>query len=169
MIHARKDSTLLRYFSASGFDHPNLQYGRAMEPLARKKFEDVICIQVLKCGLVIKRSQPWLCCSPDGLIRNVDGTFSLLEIKCPVSNRNSKINVNYITNGNLNKKHCYFTQLQVQMYVCNVAKCHFFVFSEIDYVHLEIEMDPEFLNKTIPHLESIYFKKVLPSLLKSPE
>ncbi|KAH7939910.1 hypothetical protein HPB52_019100 [Rhipicephalus sanguineus] len=58
-------------------------YGISMEPVARKEYESKTGRKVIQVGLVISTSQPWLCCSPDGLI-DEEG-IRLLEIKAPYS------------------------------------------------------------------------------------
>jgi hypothetical protein len=50
-----------------------------------------------------------------------------------------------VKEGKLKKTHSYFFQVQVQMYLCKAAKCHFFVFSPVDSLLIEIEYDRDFL------------------------
>lgn len=95
--------------------------------------------------LIIHLRQPWLCASPDGLLK--DGTETvLLEIKCPYKIRNDLIispakeesHVDYIgyEGGQLKlkRRHYYYTQVQIAMYVTNTRECFFCV-----CVHLPAE------------------------------
>jgi putative phage-type endonuclease len=141
---ARKQSTLLSYFFKASQDLVNLRYGREMEPVARFKYEQVTGNKVLSSGLIVKKKQPWLCASPDGIVLTPDGP-AVLEIKCPISCKNKKISVPYIQNETLKEKHEYYTQLQLQMYCSSVSKAHFFVYSSKDFLLIEVKRDETFL------------------------
>ncbi len=143
-ISRAKPSNQLKYFVALQGDHPNLRYGREMEPIAREKYMELTGNTVLLSGLFVKNCQPWICASPDGIVKSADEVF-LLEIKSPSSCKGKEIKVPYLENYTLKKNHEYFTQVQIQMYCANVAKCHFFVFTQADYVLLEIARDDDFL------------------------
>ena len=138
---------------------PGLRYGREMEGFARKKFEQLNACEVHQLGLVLNPLQPWLAGSPDGVTK-LGGEYVLLEIKCPLSCKDSPINVGYIMEGQLKKNHPYFAQIQVLLYLCNLKKCIFFVFSFADSVQLEI-------SRIIPKLEEIYYRELLPALCET--
>ncbi len=142
---ARQESTLMSYFKDTLVDNIDLRYGREMEVVARKKYELITSYAVLEVGLVVKVSQPWLSASPDGVVRKRNGELIVLEIKCPSSCKNDKISVPYVQNGSLKRGDKYFTQVQLQMYCCNVQLAHVFIFSEADYVLLEVERDDSYL------------------------
>jgi hypothetical protein len=116
-----------------------------MEPTARKKYEDVTGAKVQEAGLVFCEEQPWLACSPDGIIVNTSGELTVLEIKCPIKCREDRINVDYLRDGKLKKTDQYYFQVQMQLYLCKAKKCHFFVFSTADYLLIEIDRDEAFL------------------------
>lgn len=152
----------------------DMAYGLQTEPIARNCFCNSTGLKVYTIGLVIKIAQPFLATSPDGIILE---DKSLLEIKCPVTCKNSIIvdresntsNVPYLffnSKGKieLKKSHIYFTQIQVSMYVTGLTKCHFFVYSKNDNVHLEIQRDELFLVQYVPKMEEFYFKYLLPKL-----
>ncbi len=121
-----------------------MAYGSTMEPIAREQFKVLFKKDVIDCGLVVNKTLPWLGASPDGLIKEDDSSVSILEIKCPSSCEDGQIDVDYIVNGALKKTHPYYTQIQITMLLCHSLKCHFFVFSMADYLHLEIDFDPDF-------------------------
>jgi hypothetical protein len=62
--HARKDTTLFKYFFQNIQDNPNLRYGRENEPKALQKYSEVTGNKIHKSGLVIKVDQPWLYATP---------------------------------------------------------------------------------------------------------
>ena len=145
---ARRLDTLMKYFYGSESSHPNLQYGRVTEAEAKKKYEEISGTEVMPSGLVVKADQPWLCCSPDGFVKEEEGNFLLLEIKCPVSCQDKPINVPYLKDGLLERKglgHQYFAQIQVQLYVCDLKYCHLFVYSSADHVLVKIKRDENYL------------------------
>ncbi|KAL1477809.1 hypothetical protein MTO96_035459 [Rhipicephalus appendiculatus] len=96
-------------------------YGIANEPVARKEYQSKTGRKVIQVGLVISTAQPWLCCSPDGLIDD-EQEIRLLEIKAPYRCQtrpvvDQDINVDYLYfNGQtlqLRESHVYYTQVQV--------------------------------------------------------
>ena len=119
-----------------------MSYGRDMEKIARENFCKITGKDVIESGLIVKTNQTWLCSSPDGLIKDEN---ICLEIKCPSSCENIDISVDYIRDNNLVKSHPYFTQVQLQMYTSNSDSCHFFVFSEKDFILINVPRDNEFL------------------------
>jgi len=143
IVHARKPDTRLKYFFESSLDIPSVRYGLEAEKRAKEKYEEVTGNKAVQVGLIIKKDQSWLAASPDGVINEKE--LLLLEIKCPSSCKNKNIDVPYLVNGELKKSHCYYTQIQIQMYVCNAKKCHLFVFSDQDYKLLTVSYDKTFL------------------------
>ena len=55
----------------------------------------------------------------------------------------------------------YFTQIQVSMYVIGATKCHFYVYSQCDQVHLKIIRDEEFLGVLISKIEWFFFQNFI--------
>lgn len=142
---ARKTETRLKYFFESIPDLKSLRYGREMEKAAIIKYEEVTRNRVYAAGLIIKIGQPWLGATPDGIAEDEHGHLYVLEIKCPSSCKNDDINLPYVKNGRLQRSHCYFTQLQIQLYCCNLKWGHLFVFSEADFKLVKIKRDDAFL------------------------
>lgn len=144
-ISRAKVANRLKYFVGFQGDHPNLRYGREMEPLAREKYREVTGNYIIECGLFVKSCQPWICSTPDAIVRTSEGELITLEIKCPSSCKGKKISTSYIANGALKTNHPYYCQVQIQMYCANVKKSHFCVFSQEDYIIIEIPRDDYFL------------------------
>ncbi len=116
-----------------------------MEPLARNAYEIATKNKVLSSGLFIKPCQPWICGTPDGIVQDSDGNMMVLEIKCPISCQRKKINVPWLSDAGLKESHPYYCQIQMQLYCCNLDKAHFFVFSENDFVLIEIMRNDTFV------------------------
>ncbi len=130
---AKSDQTRLKYFlenkSLDGIEA--VKYGLNTEPEARRKFQEMNSVDVVECGLVVKLDQPWIAASPDGLFLDATGALTLLEIKCPFSMKNAlEIDMDYIKDNDLKKRHPYFTQVQIAMHVCGVKSTHFFIYSK---------------------------------------
>ena len=145
IVRAKSHRTVLKYFFEEPAFHKNLIYGRETEPKAKTKLSEILPAQIFDIGLVSKQGQPWLAASPDGLILFENGTQALLEVKCPSSCCNQEISVPYIENSTLKKNHPYYTQIQIQLYCCEMELAILFVYSNKDYKVLEVKKDTEFL------------------------
>ncbi|CAH1730974.1 unnamed protein product [Aphis gossypii] len=97
------------------------EYGKEMEPLAIKEFENIKGKTILPCGLMIDQDFSYLAASPDGLTED----NGLVEIKCPYSAKyytnindaiiEKKINflrLNLNKEPELKKTHDYYYQIQ---------------------------------------------------------
>ncbi|XP_044745100.1 uncharacterized protein LOC123306964 [Coccinella septempunctata] len=106
------------YFYPKQFSSVYTRHGMKYEPLARDIFEKTTGLSVLKMGLIICRSEPWLAYSADGIIFKNDEPYGLLEIKCPYKAKNTSDVAQccrYILEENgvhvLKKRHKYFAQV----------------------------------------------------------
>ncbi|CAN7999424.1 unnamed protein product [Ixodes hexagonus] len=150
-------------------------YGLQTEPKARRLFEGKVGAHVAEVGLLVHNDKPWLCGSADWLFGLATGT-ALLEIKCPSSIRNSLIIditrkvtfVSYLLYVDdklcLKQSHCYYTQVQVLMYVLHLEACFFFVYTSVDNVTVLVPRNNNFLDTAIPALQDFYFNWYLPAL-----
>jgi hypothetical protein len=59
IAYGRKDETILKYFFNSINDNKYLRYGRTMEPLAKKKYEEVTSKKIVETGLFINPEYSW--------------------------------------------------------------------------------------------------------------
>jgi putative phage-type endonuclease len=142
---ARSDDTLFRYFFDSAPDNENFRYGREMEPKAKEEYSNVNSVVVHESGLVICRHFPWLCASPDGLIVGPTGELIVLEVKCPTSGQDGKLDVkNFMQDGQLKKSHSYFAQVQIQLFACDAKVAHFYVFGNCDSKLFTVGRDNKF-------------------------
>lgn len=137
--------------------------------LTREKYVQV--------GLVIHPDQPWLSCSPDGIVCCDDG-YRLVEIKCPYKLRDSELidhrsetsfvpYVKYVDGRLILKKsHRYYTQVMVMMYILDVVETFLFVYSPKQDIIVTVPRDEEFLAEYIPKLEYFYFHYMLEAILE---
>ncbi|CAN8013123.1 unnamed protein product, partial [Ixodes persulcatus] len=162
------------------FTYKAVQYGIETEPTARKelqgKLTDIYSL-LFQTGLVVLPEQPWLCCSPDGLIQ-VSGETILIEIKCPESCKTRPIfdreagvcNVAFLTNTDgelsLEPLHPHYTQVQVQLYVLNLKKAIFYVYSPKASESVLVKRDERFNMEKIPKYEYFYFTRFFPIIFK---
>ena len=93
---------------------------------------------------MIKIDEPWLAASPDGIVLDRNENYKLLEIKCPFSCKDNRIDVKYLQGGKLQESHAYYTQIQLQMYCTQAKETDLFVFSREDYKIVTIKYDADF-------------------------
>lgn len=92
-------------------DTEHTLWGKKYEDSALRLYKLLTKKTVLEFGLLPHYRNKWLAASPDGI--TTDGI--MLEIKCPKSR---KIENDYMP-------FYYYTQVQIQLEVCNLDKCHF--------------------------------------------
>ena len=94
--------------------------GTEEEPKARQAYELLTETFVEEVPFVKHKTIEWFGCSPDGIIKNNDGTYNLLEIKNP----NSVTHWSYIKEGEPPTK--YKIQMMAQMACTGAQWCDFF-------------------------------------------
>jgi putative phage-type endonuclease len=94
--------------------------GTEEEPKARQAYELLTETFVDEVPFVKHKTIEWFGCSPDGIIKNNDGTYNLLEIKNP----NSATHWSYIKEGEPPTK--YKIQMMAQMACTGAQWCDFF-------------------------------------------
>ena len=77
----------LDYFYGKQISNCYTKHCLEYEPIARKVYEDLISSKVVECGLIVSKENPWLACSPDGILFLNNKPFKLVEIKCPYEGR----------------------------------------------------------------------------------
>jgi hypothetical protein len=157
------------------------KFGQQHEKIAIEKFVNDSSGKYFACGLLVHVNLPYLGYSPDGFYEyevNGEKRLSLLEIKCPakggvMSFSEMVHNLTYLKvdeHGciSLKKKHPYYGQVQLGLYITNLSKCFFIVYNRIDdaYVVLTILPDLEFQRKLVTALKDVYFNNYLPYLVK---
>lgn len=149
------------------------KHGKRMEPKAKLAYEQKNCVHITETGLIIPADRPWMCYSPDGIIVSQK---ALVEIKCPVSGQTMTASTavrtcHFIVFDNnqkphLRKRHPYYGQVQLGMYLLNLQTCHFLVYASFDhsFVDVEVPYDQSFISDFINVLDQTYFNRILPYL-----
>lgn len=172
------ESLLEELFFPKQCNLPAMQYGKKNESVARRLYETMLNKQVKEVGVIVSKDQPWLCASPDGIVVEDGCIVGLVEIKCPSSCEklpivdlvNKKCNVPYLgILGNeiiLKKSNVYYTQCQVQMYVCGLNLCDLFIYSPLENGSciISVHRDESFIEEVILKSEDFYFTHFLPIL-----
>jgi len=102
------------------FKNEAMLRGTEEEPKAREAYELLTETFVEEVPFVKHKSIEWFGCSPDGIIKNNDGTYNLIEIKNP----NSATHWSYIKANEPPTK--YKIQMMAQMACTGAQWCDFF-------------------------------------------
>ena len=109
-----KDLLEKKVYNIRSKDTNNTLHGKKFEPSAISVLEDELNINIKEIGYTISEKTPFLGATPDG-ITYYDNDIYLIEIKCPTTRKiDGLIPYNY------------FTQIQLQLYVCDVENCLYF-------------------------------------------
>lgn len=155
-----------------------MKYGSRTENIAFECYRQKRNPLIKKCGLVVHPIESWIAGSPDG-VDPLTGT--LLEIKCPVGgeatleqilqaqNVKRYLKFNEVCQSyELNCKHEYYCQVQVNLWIMNCTICDFVVYSlqDNDFVIVEVPYDANYVTKVINKLKKLYFEKMLTTIIK---
>lgn len=147
-----------------------VQWGVSNESEALKAFERKTGLQVKETGVWLDESG-LLGASPDGLV----GDDSVLEAKCPYTERNSTIeealkNSSFCLEKKdgkivLKKDHVYWHQCQGHMFCTKRKKCYFIVWTSKDFVIVEIHRDESWSEK-LQQLKVFYLSHLFPKIIE---
>ena len=159
-----------KFFNPAEFRNEYTEHGLQSESQGRIKFSKMTNETVHEVGLVISSTNPWLAHSPDGVIFENGQPNELVEIKCPYKGK--KMNVfdaikeefksclNFNSeNIQLKKKHKYYGQMQLGMFILNVRKSSFAIYASFDasMLIISVDFDEEFVRKMLESLKKAYF------------
>lgn len=161
---------ILNYINPKAFKSFATDYGKNSEKKAFEAYQFQTGYKVSNMGLVINPSASWLACSPDGIDikRNV-----LVEIKCPVLGASTNLidllpklkTFLFLSNDQyfLKPNHIYYGQVQLSMFILNIEKCDFLIYSQMEdkCAIIPVAKDEIFLQKLIPALKYVYETYVL--------
>ena len=110
----------------------------------------------LETGLIVKpapfiKYDDWAGASPDGFVS--DG--ALIEIKCPYGIKDKPAPVPFKLIPELSQPH-YYDQMQFQMYVSGVDKCHFWQWTPHGTSHEIIDANQDWRDENLPILRQFY-------------
>ena len=95
-------------------DNKYTLHGKKFEPVAISILENKLDINIKEIGFTVSKETRYLGATPDG-ITIYNNEIHLIEIKCPFTRQ---------IDGCV--PYGYYTQIQLQLYVCQVSKCLFF-------------------------------------------
>ena len=146
-----------------------INWGIINENQAKKMFEQKTKLPVEESGIWLELSgMP--ADSPDGLV----GTYALLEVKCPFTQRDLtieeavslgkfKINLRRIHKGTMNSIKDMFTSIKYrQLYLTRMKICFFVVWTTKEILILQIKKDPAWADN-LQLLKDLYIKHNIPA------
>jgi len=150
-----------------------------MEPLVKELYKNVNpdCT-IFEPGLLVCQDNPWLGYSADGIIFQPGKHIKLLEIKCPYNGKTEGIkyviqNCKYLVKKNdmytLKTKHVYYGQVQLGIFVNNLASTDFCIYSSYDngmYI-INIQKNEKFIHKMLTKLKHHFFEHMLHTICLS--
>lgn len=135
-----------------------MNIGTKTEPIARKWYEDEYECIVEEMGLVVRKDEPRLGASIDGIINDK----LLLEIKCPlymykIITQYEKSIEEGITFPRFYHNHIWnshYDQMQTQMWVLNKKECDYLVYGVNDNLKFvyRVEFNEKYWNEIFPTL-----------------
>lgn len=158
------------------------KYGLDHEEIALKEYKDIIGpkhlnLIVKKTGFLISTKLPILGASPDGIVQCDCCGMGSIEVKCPYRLKDGMLMNEFVKlkncflyedskgNFNLKKKHDYYFQIQLQMFVSETKYCDFIVWSK-RYLSVErIFINEQFLDENLAKAVLYHSKIVVPELL----
>lgn len=153
------------------------RYGKESEDHALKEYTDRTGNAVVRLGVVVNPLVPWLGYSPDGISFRDGRPPILLEVKSPVLGKSQKAaelarakKLPYVKqdgeNFVLNRRHSYFSQVQLGMFLLNLDVTHFVIYSKVKSLILTVHRCNTHIDQLVTKLQFVYFQHVLPELAK---
>ena len=142
---------------------PSLDYGKRHESVAKGKYlEKNRENHVHGCGFVVNKSFSFLGATPDGNLCD-HGKSGIVEIKCPFSARNMKVDVACVEirdffmetvkgKVQLKTRDDYYAQVQGQLMITGAEFCEFIVYTQCDMAVEGITPDISFMTEMLEKL-----------------
>lgn len=157
-----------KYLNTSFMGTSATRYGNLMEGSAIKRYQEQLDFTVTVMGLIINSFIPWLGYSPDGVVEK----RHIIEIKSlQVGKDHSATKISsflpFLQSENdnvvLKKKHKYYCQVQLGMFITGIHACHFIVYCSFDdsCLVVDVQYDEKFIDDNLWKLEFIYFTYIL--------
>jgi len=154
--------------------HKAVLHGTKYEAVAIRKFEEIKGIKVEPCGIFVRPDYSYLGASPDSIVDDA----SILEVKCPYSGRDDKIEpgskFSFLERNEaglltVKRNHNYYSQIQGQLFLSLRQMAYLMVYTFVDTAVIDVPFDSDFCNDSmIPSLTLFYqkyYRKHLASLL----
>ena len=162
---------------------PSLQWGNENEPKARKAYERLLqkehstSCKISEAGILLDSEYHFIGASTDGIgscdcDENCENKSFLVEIKCTYKHKDkTTINQCYEdklfwleNDGSLKKNHQYMTQVQMQLYVYKINKCHFVTWSP-NFLHVVVVPRDDNFKDQVEKLASFHTRYICPELV----
>ena len=158
---------------------PALKWGNVNEKRALKDFEGILAtmhenFKVHPFGFVICKESPFIGASPDGIFKcQCHHMTKLIEIKCPYSKTETQSIEEAFSDSTffisqdreLEKHHKYYTQVQMQLHICQEKECDFVVWTPQWSFWTTVHLDEPFIKSSVSYFKSFYVSHVVPELL----
>lgn len=166
-----------KYFYPTAINNSYTKHGLVNEPIARQLYENFIKFKVVECGLIVAHNNPWLGCSPDGIVFDNLKPIKVIEIKCPYNGKKKGLqevisSLKYLVTENdqltLKKQHPYYAQVQISMVLSNLLSADFIIYTPFDngLLVLPISFDIKYAETLLHSLKEIYFNKMIHIICK---
>lgn len=155
------------------------QYGRDNEAIAILAYEKSTGRSVTRCGFIVPPGAAWVGCSPDGVVCDLEGSPQRLVVKCAVVGegygldqlRGARMPPFLCTTENglkLKCRHRYYSQVQLSMAIIGVKSCDLVIYSKAEKAVMVVEVawNPKFCEALLRKLHDVYFKHILPYLVR---
>lgn len=157
------------YINPSNFENAAMKYGSSTEKEAFEMYEQDSKCAVKRFGFVVSPVLPWLGCSVDGFIPDLN---KIVEFKCPVLGATQELRkviptLKYLDeNQCLKTNHMYYCQVQLGMAILNATSCDFIVYCKFKKeMHIvTIPVNRDIINTYTKNLFNVYFSLILPRL-----
>jgi YqaJ-like viral recombinase domain len=155
-----------------GFVTEATEYGKTTEKLAFQRYQiDEPLVKM--AGLCVNPKQPWLGCSPDGVITS---KRRIIEIKCPKAFEKNSVSLKECKflrcdpqqtgppKFSLKTKHAYYGQIQLNLYLLNCESADLVIYSKFDdnYERIRVDFDDIFVTTMLSSLKDVFFYILLP-------
>lgn len=158
----------IRQFRAKPFNSPAIKWGKQNELCAITEYQRLVGGNVRQCGIFIDQNLNYLAALPDGICGDPStGKAVLLEVKCPYSIRHTvPTQAPYLIAGkkhyHLNKRHDYYSKIQLQLWVTKLDVCDFVVWTPNGIYIENIVKGTTYCQKIIKRAD-LYYKGVFAS------
>lgn len=153
-----------------------VQWGNKQEPKALCAYQHFVKqehnnVNVKREGLKIADELPFIGASADSVMTCDCHGRKVVEVKCPFSARDKDFNAFisssdcYLEKSQLKKKHKYYAQVQLQMYVYDAAFCDFVSWAPKFMIVTYVQRDQEFIDAMLAMCKTFFCKHILPELL----
>ena len=162
---------------------PAIVWGRQHEDEAFRVYTDIVTgasaspdrshveCTTSKAGLHIGETEPFLAATPDGFVNCDCCGRGVIEIKCPYKHRDSSVAAatqakDFCLDERmaLKKDHAYYTQVQMQIYICQVEYADFVVWTVKECAVCRVMRDNDFITSMVSKTSTFWRYAVLPEL-----